>query len=260
MIFEKSSKYLGLFTLLLSWMLPMSAQAVLFDFSDWDRTLKEHVRPSSLHGIRLSGFNYAALKKSPQHFSAVLTRLEQFDPKELRNRDDKLAFWINVYNIGAIKLALDHEGINSLNEIGPNKGAVWKMRSLRVGGNSYSLDEVENKILRKFSEPRIHFAIVCASVSCPDLRAESYQPKKLAQQLDKQTRAFLSNDKKGLRIDSANKKLVVTKIFEWFAADFGGKTGIKSFLARYTRGSAASKQWNDYSLAYFDYDWSLNRI
>jgi hypothetical protein len=224
-----------------------------FDWSGWEPILKKHVKPTTIAGVSLAGFDYKNLQKSRAKFDKIVSALSKYDPSGLSGKA-KLAFWINVYNVGAVKMVLDHPKIKSLNDIGPKKGAVWKMDALTVGGKSYSLDAVENEILRKLDEPRIHFAIVCASVSCPDIRPEAYRAKKLEKQLEEQTRSFLSNSKKGMSF--AGGKLMLTKLFEWFANDFGG---VKNFIAGYLPKDAPA-DWRKFELGYLEYNWDLNGL
>lgn len=236
-------------------MLTCTCEAAGFDWSGWDRILKRHVKPTTIAGVSLSGFDYKKLQKSRAKFDKLVSVLSKFDPSGLKGKA-KLAFWINVYNVGAVKMVLNHSKIKSLNDIGPKQGAVWKMNALTVGGKSYSLDAVENEILRKLNEPRIHFAIVCASVSCPDIRREAYRANKLDKQLDEQTRTFLSNPKKGMRLDSDGRRLLLTKLFEWFAVDFGD---VKNFIAGYLPKDTPA-DWRKFEVGYLGYNWDLNGL
>lgn len=235
-----------------------SAPAAGFDWRSWDRILKKRVKTTSIEGVALNGFDYRGLLKARAGFDRLVNALPKFDPAGLKGRQ-KLAFWINIYNVGAVKMVLDHPKIKSLNDIGPKKGAVWKLDALVVGGKTYSLDAVENEILRKLGEPRIHFAVVCASVSCPEIRPEAYRAGKLEKQLDDQTRNFLSNTKKGLSFDTAGRKLMLTRLFEWFAGDFGGKDGVLDFVARHLPKDAPA-DWRKFEVGYLDYNWNLNGL
>ena len=126
-----------------------------------------------------------------------------------------------------------------------------------VGGKELTLNEIEHEILWKIDEPRIHVAIVCASVSCPDLRKEAYVTNQLDSQLNNQMRSFLANRNKGLRIE--NGKLYLSSIFKWFKDDFKSRGGVLSFIRPYVdekeREAIASSQLK---IAYMNYDWGLN--
>jgi hypothetical protein len=237
------------------------ANAGPFDWSGWNSILAQRVKAVSIDGISLNGFDYQGLSKSRAPFDKLVSSLQDFDPSGLDSRAEKLAFWINAYNLGAVKMVLDHPGITTLNEVGPKKGAVWKMDVLIIGKKQYSLDVIEHKILRKMGEPRIHFAVVCASLSCPDIRSEAYFPAKLEKQLEDQTRIFLANPSKGMRFDLTGKKIVLTKLFEWFGEDFGGKDGIIKFVAAYLpRSQKPPVGWKEFGITYFDYNWKLNGL
>jgi hypothetical protein len=232
------------------------ARAGEFDWNVWERILAQRVRPATIAGIRLQAIDYPGLRAERAEFDGLVARLAGADPSDLRG-PRQLAFWINAYNLGAVRLVLDNPGVDSITAIGPRPDAVWKANALRIGGRDYSLDQIEHGILRKLDEPRIHFAIVCASVSCPDLRAEAYRADRLEAQLADQTRRFLANPGKGLRFDAAARRLRVTKLFEWFADDFGGPAGVRALIARHLPESAPA-DWSGYELVYLDYDWKLN--
>ena len=144
-----------------------------FDFSDWDVLIKKHVTPKTLEGVPLNAVDYANLKKDPL-FSDIISRLEPYSLKSLESDKSKLTFWINVYNILAAKMITDHYPIESIKDVGSLFKSVWKRPAGKVGGKERTLNDIEHEILRKMDEPRIHVAIVCASISCPDLRLEAY--------------------------------------------------------------------------------------
>jgi hypothetical protein len=140
---------------------------------------------------------------------------------------------------------------------------VWKKTAGRVGGREVSLDEVEHRILRPMGEPRIHFAIVCASTSCPSLRREPFRPDRLDAQLDAQTRAFLADPRKGLALDRGERRVRLSKIFDWFAGDFGDDAGVIAFVTRHA--PEADRPWlaehaGGLDLGYLPYDWAVNAL
>ena len=145
-----------------------------FDFSDWDFLLKKYVNTNTLDGIRLNTVNYEKLK-SDQIFLNLVNGLKLFSPSQITTKDEKLAFWINVYNIFAVKMVVDHYPIESIKDVGSLFKSVWKYKAGVVGGRDYTLDEIEHSILRKSGDPRIHVAIVCASISCPDLAMDVFK-------------------------------------------------------------------------------------
>lgn len=241
--------------LLLLVCLPMPLYA--FDFSQWDAILKKNTRPSNYQGIGYTGFDYAAILKS-REFDKLVGGLESFSPEELRGREEKLAFWINVYNIFAVKLVRDHCPVICIKEVGNFISPVWEVPAGKVGGRRYSLDDIEHKILRPMNEPAIHLAIVCASVSCPDLLPEAYTAAALKDQLKLQTNRFLENREKGMRVDRKNKTVHLSKIFDWYEDDFEEAGGIIGFLNSERAGNRNISP--DYAIKYLPYNWDLNTV
>ncbi len=238
-------------------LIPSSAWA--FDFSGWDGLLKRHVGPTTIAGVRLAGVDYPGVKKDPA-YSKLIGELKTFSPATLNTLKEKLAFWINVYNIMAVKMVADHYPVDSIKDAGNLFGSVWKKTAGVVGGKGVTLHEIEHEILRKMGDPRIHIAIVCASVSCPDLRKEAYTKERLDQQLDDQLQRFLANKGKGLKVDRARGLITLSKIFDWFEDDFETKGGVLPFLARYAPEPDRSLLKNgDADVSYLDYNWDLNK-
>ena len=253
-------KMLALAAALALTLLPVRGEAKApFSWDAWDGVLKRHVRAATVGGVKLNGVDYRALRTDRAAFDRLVARLDAFPGAPKLRGAEKLAFWINVYNVAAVKLILDNPEVESIKDLGGIFSRVWKKDAIRVGGRTRSLHVIEHEILRRLSEPRIHFAIVCASVSCPDLRAEAYRAARLEAQLDEQTRSFLANRKKGMRVDAARGKLRVSKIFDWFEEDFGGEQGVRDFVARYgPPPGPASSGTKSLRLSYLPYDWKLN--
>jgi hypothetical protein len=224
-----------------------------FDWSDYSALLKQNVQPGETSGIRTNLVNYTAIASDPK-FSSLIERLASFNPSSLKG-EEKLAFYINTYNLFAIKLIADHKPKHSIRDIGTWFSPVWQKPAAMLNTKTISLDTIEHKILRHMDEPRIHFAIVCASLSCPDLRTEAYSANTLNDQLDQQTRSFLANTSKG--IDIKGEKIYISKIFDWFAKDFAKDekpTGILKFIAQY---NIEAGRFSDYKT--LDYHWQLNQ-
>ena len=242
-------KAAGLVTLLLCTLaLPCAAQEA--DWSDYAALLAAHVKPGTRHGIALNRVDYGALGADPR-FAAALAALSRFQTIKLANKNEKLAFYLNAYNLLALKTVVLHRPLHSIKDVGNFFSPVWKREVGTLDGRAVSLDDIENGRLRGQGEPRIHMAIVCASVSCPDLREEPYRAATLAAQLDDQARTFLANPGKGLRIDGDTAH--VSKIFKWFSADFDATGGVAAFIAKH-HGLPIGTKIN----ADLDYDWRLN--
>lgn len=228
-------------TLALSVSLAYSAEP---DYSALNALLAKHVRSGTKQGISATLVNYRALKSDPQ-YPAALQSITDFDIQKLASKREKMAFYINAYNIGAIKKVLEKYPTTSIRVAGDG---VWKEPALTISGKPLSLDAIENDILRKMGDARIHFAIVCASLSCPDLRREAYTAAKLEQQLQSQTKLFLANPAKGIRVESG--RVHQSAIFNWFAADF---KDVGAFQRRYRADLP-----KDAERAEIPYNWQLN--
>lgn len=227
------------------------------DHAAWSRLLGRHVS----HGL----VDYAALARDRAELDAYLGSLEAVERSDLEAwpRADQLAFWINAYNAYTVKLVLDHRPLRSIRSIGLLPGAAFSRKFIpleRAAGARLSLDDVENRILReRFREPRIHFAIVCASRSCPVLRAEAYRGRELDGQLDDAARAFVRDPARN-RWDPATRTLRLSSIFKWFRGDFEAAAGtLPAFFARWVDGPTAEAiRGGEVRIEFLDYDWSLN--
>ncbi len=212
--------------------------------------------------------DYRALAADPR-WRGVVTALAQVDPRVLEGRAARLAFFVNAYNVLAIDLVAAHYPVDGIRDIGSFFSPVWKRDAGKIGGRAHSLDEIEHEVLRPMGDPRIHVAIVCASVSCPSLRREPFAAAHIDAQLDSAARAFLAQREKGMRIDRAEGTLWLSRIFKWFEGDFdgvkadapGAPGGVVAFVSRYV--APEDRAWLSANHAtldieYFDYDWSLN--
>ncbi len=168
--------------------------------------------------------------------------------------DEQLAYWINAYNAFTVKLIIDHYPVSSIKDIKngiPFVNTVWDIKFIEIEGHSYDLNNIEHGIIRKhFNEPRIHFAVNCASVSCPVLAKEAYTADKLDQQLTRSARRFLADP---LRNRVSEGK--VSSIFTWFKGDFtAGSLSLRDFINKY----APEPLPEDKDITFLDYDWNLN--
>jgi len=231
-----------------------------FDHSHaaWTAILGERVREARV--------DYAGLSRARAGLDAYLATLEGVTRAEFDawSREERLAFWINAYNAYTIRLILDHYPVSSIKKIGglfksPFGIEFIPLRNLR--GEVLSLDDVEHGILRKeFDEPRIHFAIVCASKGCPPIRPEAFRAGDLDRQLEENARAFLADRDKN-RIDLEKRTLDVSPIFDWFGEDFVKAAGsVPAFVARFVdeKAAAALRDGGAWKVRTTDYDWDLN--
>lgn len=225
-----------------------------FDWSDYSSLLSQHVIKAEKSGINGHLLDYKGFSQDPK-FTSLIERLALFDSTALAG-NEKIAFYLNTYNLLAIKLIVDHQPNKSIRDIGTWFSPVWQKPAGVLNGKAVSLDTIEHKILRKMNEPRIHFALVCASMSCPDLRTEAYNSKDLDKQLDQQTRVFLANKDKGIQIK--DETIYISKIFDWFSEDFSkekGPQGVLQFIAHY---QIEAGRFSSYQT--LDYNWDLNQV
>lgn len=229
------------------------------DWSRWDRLLRDHIQSGSVNGIRTTTFDYAAVQDDSGEFQRLVQDIRRFERPHDWSREEALAHWINLYNVGAVKLVLQGAPVESIWDCGWPWYPVWFRRALWVGNYPLDLWELEHDIIRGFDEPLIHVAINCASVSCPDLRPEAYSGLELATQLQDQAAVFLSNEGKGFRLDRARREVHLSQIFSMYRGDFGGETGVRDFIETYhPYAGTFPEDWRTFRLVYLDYDWSLN--
>ena len=238
-------------------LLAVPASAQTFDHSPFDELLKKHVVKGMV--------DYESFAQAGA-FKDYLTSLEHADVSKLSDRE-RLAFWINAYNAYTIELINKYEERASIKNIREGVGfqrtkGPWKEPIVKAAGKTYSLDEVENAIIRKqFREPRIHFALVCAAMSCPPLRSEAYTGAKLDAQLDSQARAFVLDQARGSLVDAKKAVVHASRIFDWFKDDFGGtEAAVGQYIAKYYSDSPEKQLLlsGRFKMEYLDYDWTLN--
>ncbi|MBI2841419.1 MAG: DUF547 domain-containing protein [Acidobacteria bacterium] len=226
--------------------------------SAWTAVLSRYVQDGRV--------DYAGLKNKGQgELSVYLRSLQSVDHPQYQqwSRDQKLAFWVNAYNAFTIRLILDHYPLDSIQSIGLLPGAAFRTSFIEMPAfrsDKISLNDIEHEILRKqFQEPRIHFAIVCASKGCPQLRSESYRPNDIDRQLDAAARVFVQDTARN-HFDAATRTLSLSSIFKWFREDFETQAGsLPAFVARYAAPPvAAAVEAKDVRVEFLDYDWSLN--
>ena len=201
--------------------------------------------------------DYQGFKNEETKLDQYLRVLANTDTKNL-SCNEQFAFYINAYNAWTIKLILSaYPGVKSIKDLGSLFKGPWKKKLARIDGKVITLDDIEHNILRpRFKNPRVHFAVNCASKSCPPLRSDPYQGSILGQQLDEMTGAFL-NDPSMNRLEG--RTLYVSRVFKWFAGDFN--EDIVGFFLKYARGDLKKRLEsgkNRIKTKYLDYDWSLN--
>jgi len=190
--------------------------------------------------------NYNGIKSEAKVLSNYIETLKSNAPKSSWSRENKLAYWINLYNALTLNLIVKNYPLNSITDI----DKAWDTPITTIAGKSYTLNNIENDLIRPtFKEPRIHFAVNCAAKSCPKLLNEAFVGSKLNAQLEKQTKAFINNHTYN-KISS--NSVQVSKIFEWYAVDFGN-------LVQYLNKYSNTKINSTAKVSYIEYNWQLNK-
>jgi hypothetical protein len=228
--------------------------AVGFDHSKFDRVLKTYVNDQGL--VDYNGI------AGDQTFKAYMKSLESADLGSM-SRNARLAFWINAYNAVTIDKVIKWKPKKSVREtLIPRVWTSTKFftsRENKVAGKRLSQDDIENDILRKqFKDPRIHFAIICASSGCPPLPRFAYTEENVQEKLEEETRKYINSDR-GTRIDLAENTLYLSKLFDWYSGDFASKSGsVLNFIKPYLEKQTLAFLERGPRIADLDYDWSLN--
>ena len=202
--------------------------------------------------------DYNGLKSERASLKSYLNVLENHPPQKDWTSDEELSYWINAYNAYTLDLILEHYPVKSIKDIGstikiPFVSTAWDIKFINIGGEEYDLNNIEHGIIRKkFDEPRIHFALVCAAVSCPKLQNEAYVPDKLDEQLSKAAREFLADPEKNEFKSTKSAKL--SKLFNWYGGDFNNEGTLIEYINKY----APSTLSENAKISWKDYDWNLN--
>ncbi len=199
-------------------------------WSDYRVLLKRHVKTDMRKGGRVNWVDYSGIARDPR-WRKVLQRLASYPLHRLKTRKERLAFYINAYNIMTIKLIVKNWPLESIRDLGSLFVPVWKKTAGVVGGKRVSLSDIGRDRLRPLGELRSYFALACGSASCPDLRRQPYTARQLNRQLDDQSKRFLNNRSKGMTRKAGRVR--VSKLFSWFEDDFNRFGGVRAFVKRY---------------------------
>lgn len=211
-----------------------------FNHEIWHSLLQKHV-------TNAGNVNYKGFKQDHVQLKTYMQQLATNMPTEQWTKNDVLAYWINAYNALTVDLILKHYPIQSIKDI----KNPWDERLWQLGDKWYNLNEIEHEILRKMDEPRIHFAIVCASFSCPKLSNKAFTATDLDAQLTQFTREFLADTNRNI---ITKDEVNISKIFQWFSKDFKQNGSLLDFINKYTDIDVASSA----KTKYLDYNWALN--
>ncbi len=217
----------------------------------WDTLLQTYVTDEGW-------VDYAGIHQDSQKLNSYLDLLSYNHPNDKNwSKDEQLAYWINAYNAYTVKIVADHYPVSGIKEIKngiPFVSTVWDIKFIVIEDRTYDLNNIEHGIIRKyFDEPRIHFAVNCASYSCPALANEAFVAEKLDAQLDAAARSFINDPK---RNKTNTEPVQLSKIFSWFTGDFTKTSDLRSFINQYADTPIGSTAKIDY----LDYDWNLNDL
>ncbi len=222
--------------------------------ADVDHTLWGNLLAKHNHMGRV---DYNGFKADEAQLDIYLAQLEKINPKDLE-RPDALAYYINLYNAWTVKLILSkYPELTSIKDLGTLLKSPWKIELIPLNDKKVTLNHIEHDIIRpQFNDPRIHFAINCAALSCPPLWQTPFQGSTLDEQLNEATAQFINNPKSNYLKE---KTLYLSRIFKWFKEDF--QDDVAGFIRRYATGDlkkALDALNNDPSVKYLDYNWDLN--
>lgn len=249
------------------------------DYDAWDRVMHAHVTLGELEGITTHVVNYTGIAADPD-FTKFVDSLATADVSHL-SKNETYALYMNAYNALAIKMVIDHPcahdilgrctgPVKSITDIGVKiygpASSVWLKTAGTLGGKKVSLQDVEDflRTPKPYSEDaRLHACIVCASISCPNVRREAFRAERIDEQMSAQVKDMLSNTQKGLALDRESNTLTVSMIFSWYASDF--KKAARSvvefvlpFMNSLDDRKYVQEHMDDIKLAYFKYDWHAN--
>lgn len=229
------------------------------DHAAWDKLLKAYVVAGEDGLNRVDYARFA--KEGGEALDRYLEALQQVDVGAL-NRPEQFAYWANLYNAKTVDIVLEHYPVASIRDIRLTSFVIpgpWKAKVVRVNGVRLSLDDIEHEILRPiWGDPRVHYAVNCAAIGCPNLQREAFTGAALERLLDAGARAYVKSPR-GVTVTDAG--LVTSKIYRWFQADFGGsEAGVLRHLARYADPERAAAIKDMTRVARYEYDWGLNDI
>lgn len=217
---------------------------------NWTELLGKHVNAKGM-------VDYKGMIADSTALNTYLDLLSANHPNEKNwSKGERLAYWINAYNAFTVQLIIRNYPVESIKDIAggiPFVNTPWDVKFIKIEGETYDLNNIEHGIIRKeFNEPRIHFALVCAAVSCPKLRNEAYTAQRLDEQLEDEARYFFNNPEKNT---ITKDKITVSKLLKWYWGDFSDVAEDRiSYVNKYSKTKANS----DAEVDFMDYNWALN--
>ena len=229
------------------------------DHSVFDRLLQSHVVPD---GRGYNAVNYRRFRSDGLgELRSYLAVLEAVAPSAL-SRTEAHAYWINLYNAKTLEVVLEHYPVGSIRDIDLGGGGLfgrgpWSRKLLKVDGSELSLDDIEHEIVRPlFGDPLSHYGLNCASYSCPNLATRAYTGGNVDKLLAQGAAEYI-NHPRGVAVSKG--RISASKIYSWYAGDFGGRGGLKPHWLAYAR-PAHAQQIEAASIGGYGYDWRLNEV
>lgn len=235
---------------------PNSRESI--DHTPWDNLLSRHVRTSD-QGVNLVDYN--GFSTGDRTMLADYITILSGVPISQFNRDQQLAYWVNLYNALTVRVVLDHYPVESIRDIDISPGLFatgpWDKKLISIEGENLTLNDIEHRIMRPiWRDPRIHYVVNCGSIGCPNLRDRAYSGTEIDTALDRAATAYV-NDPRGVSV--VDGKVSVSKIYDWFIEDFGGSEGmVLRHLQRYAAPELAARLEAIGKLSDVHYDWSIN--
>ena len=213
------------------------------DHTPWDQLLQKHVSSNG-------NVNYEGFKSDIDRLNNYLVSISKIKPNTDWSRNETTAYWINAYNAYTIKLMLNNYPLKSIMDI--NGGKAWDLKFVEIEGEKYSLNNIEHDILRaKYFDSRIHFAVNCASISCPKLSNTAYFAEGLDQKLEKAAKEFINNSAQNT---ISSNKASVSKLFDWYKDDFTKNGTVKEYINKYSTTKLTTDK-----ISYKEYNWNINK-
>jgi len=213
-------------------------------YKNWDNLLQRHVNDDGL-------VDYQGFVNDESKLKKVTSTLSENTPKESWTRNEKKAYLINAYNAFTIQLIVDNYPLESIKNIGKEPFDAFKLNFIDLGGEMVSLDDIEKGMLVPMGDPRVHFAVNCASFSCPKLDNKAYRPENLNEHLERCTREFLNSDLNNL----SKNKVEISRLFDWYKSDFETKNRT---LIQFLNNYSETKINPNAEISYLEYRWDLN--
>lgn len=227
--------------------------SAMVDHSQWDALLREYVSAGE-EGINLVAYDRMQSEASDA-LKSYLDAMQAVAVEELSS-DEQFAFWVNLYNAATVDVILKNLPLDSIRDIGLLGSGPWKDNIVKVAGRDLSLDNIEHDILRpEWQDVRIHYAVNCASIGCPNLALEAYTAAKLEPMLEAASSAYI-NHPRGFGGENGN--VIASNIYEWYQVDWGSEQAVLDHARQYATGPTAALLEGATQIAGYDYDWALN--